>query len=111
MDIETVTVCPLGSKCREIKDNKIYNCAWFVKLAGTNPQTGEEIDEHGCSMAWMPVLLIENANTNRGQTAAIESFRNETVVQAQQTNAILAHAANNALNQNRLIIKDDNLIQ
>ncbi|WAK01871.1 hypothetical protein [Methylobacter sp. YRD-M1] len=93
MDIETVKVCPLGSKCREIKDNKIYECAWFVKLAGTNPQTGEEIDEWGCAMAWTPILLVENANTNRGQTAAIESFRNETVQQAMTTNNILLAAA------------------
>jgi hypothetical protein len=92
-NIETVITCPLGSKCREVKDNKIHQCAWLVKLAGRNPQTGEEMDEEGCAMHWTPVLLIENANTNRGQTAAIESFRNETVQQAQTTNQILAQAA------------------
>lgn len=91
-DIETVLTCPLGSKCKEIKDNKIHQCAWFIKLAGQNPSTGEPIDEYGCAMAWTPILLIENANTNRGQTAAIESFRNETMKQTEQTNNILAAA-------------------
>lgn len=95
MDIETVKACPLGSKCREVKDNKIYECAWFIKLSGTNPNTGEEMDEHGCAMAWMPVLLIENANTNRGQTAAIESFRNETIKGQETFNNLLYVAAKN----------------
>ena len=93
MDIETLLTCPLGSKCKEVKDNKIHQCAWFIKLAGKNPTTGEDIDEYGCAMAWTPILLIENANTNRGQTAAIESLRNETVAQGQTTNQILLQAA------------------
>lgn len=77
MEVETVLTCPLGSRCEEIKDNKIHRCAWFTKLAGTNPQTGEEVDEHGCAMTWLPVLLVENARVSRGTSAAIESFRNE----------------------------------
>jgi len=30
-------------------------------------------------MAWMPVLLIENAQQSRSTGAAVESFRNEMV--------------------------------
>ena len=30
-------------------------------------------------MTWQPILLVENAQTNRGQTQALESFRNEVV--------------------------------
>lgn len=77
--IETVITCPLGNKCEEIKDNKLYRCAWYTHLAGTNPQTDETINESKCSLAWMPLLLVENAGTNRGQTAALESFRNEVI--------------------------------
>jgi hypothetical protein len=79
MAIETVLSCPLGHKCEEIKDNKIHRCAWFVELAGQNPNTGEEANEKGCSMAWLPVLLVENARHTRGTSAAVESFRNEMV--------------------------------
>jgi len=75
--IEEVT-CPLGSKCFVVKNDKIYRCAWHVKLSGTDAQ-GKEHDEWGCAIAWMPLLQIEVAGTNRGQTAAIESLRNETV--------------------------------
>ena len=105
-ELKTVTICPLGSKCREIKNGEIHQCAWFVKLAGTNPQTGEQIDEYGCSMAWLPVLLIENANTNRSTAAAVESFRNEATNQAINTNNILIAAA-----QGRGLINGDNFIQ
>jgi hypothetical protein len=77
--IETVLTCPLGSKCEEIKDNKVHRCAWFIKLAGKNPTTGESIDEMGCAMSWVPILLIENSKQQRGTAAAVESFRNEVV--------------------------------
>lgn len=73
---------------------------WYTCLAGENPQTGEIIDEWKCSMAWMPIMLVENANTNRGQTAALESFRNEAVRGQDVFNALVANATNN---QNRLI--------
>ncbi len=68
---------PLGSECEEIKDNQIYRCRWYIALKGKDPQSEKDIDEWGCAMSWLPVLLIENAQTNRGQTQAIESFRNE----------------------------------
>ena len=79
MENKTVLTCPLGSKCEEIKDNQMHRCIWFIKLAGTNPNTGETVDEHGCAMAWLPVLLVENSRQQLGTSAAIESFRNEMV--------------------------------
>lgn len=79
MELKTVLTCPLGHKCQEAKGDAIHQCAWFVKLAGTNPNTGESVDEHGCAMNWLPVLLIENANTSRSTASAVESFRNEMV--------------------------------
>lgn len=93
MELKTVLSCPLGHKCQEIKDGEIHQCAWYIKMAGENPQTGEIVDEHGCSMVWMPVLLVENAKTNRGTAAAVESFRNEMVEANQQTHAALIQTA------------------
>lgn len=79
MSVDTVLSCPLGSQCEEVKDGKIHRCAWFVKLAGTNPTTGEQVDESGCAMAWVPILLVENSKQQRSTAAAVESFRNEMV--------------------------------
>ena len=75
MKIQAKTNCPLNGfePCKQL------DCAWFIKIAGTNPQTGEELEEWGCSMAWMPMLLIENAKHTRQTGASVESFRNEMV--------------------------------
>jgi hypothetical protein len=75
MKIEPKSNCPLdGFKpCRQL------DCAWFMKVRGNNPNTGEEIDDYGCSMAWLPVLVIESSQQQRQTGAAVESFRNEMV--------------------------------
>ena len=80
MKIETGTYCPLIKKdCIQTK------CAWFTQVRGTHPQTGQEVDEWGCAISWMPVLLIENSQQQRQTGAAVESFRNEMVSANQQT--------------------------
>ena len=48
-------------------------------VRGANPNTGEEVDNWGCAVAWMPVLTIENSQQQRQTGAAVESFRNEMV--------------------------------
>jgi hypothetical protein len=75
MQIEAKANCPLdGFKpCRQLE------CAWFMKIAGTNPNTGKEVEEWGCAMSWMPMLMIENSQQQRSTSAAVESFRNEMV--------------------------------
>jgi len=75
MKLEAKSNCPLdGFKpCRQL------DCAWFMKVRGNNPNTGEEIDDYGCAIAWMPVLMIENSQQQRQTGAAVESFRNEMV--------------------------------
>ena len=66
--------CPLiKKKCIEQK------CAWFTQVRGLNPNTGQEIDEWGCAVAWMPVMAIEVAQKENQTGAAVESFRNEVV--------------------------------
>jgi len=67
--------CPLN----KFKPCKQLDCAWFIKIAGHNPNTGADTEEWGCSIAWLPVLLIENSQQQRGTGAAVESFRNEMV--------------------------------
>jgi len=74
LKIEPGTYCPLIKKdCIQTK------CAWFTQVRGTHPQTGQEVDEWGCAISWMPVLLIENSQQQRQTGAAVESFRNQMV--------------------------------
>lgn len=93
MEIKTELTCPLGHKCEEVRDGAIHRCAWFVQMAGQNPQTGEVVDEKGCAMSWMPVLLVENSRVSRGTSAAVESFRNEMVKANEVSQQVLLAAA------------------
>ena len=66
--------CPLlQKKC--IK----HQCLWYNMLQGKHPQTGLDVSEWGCSIAWLPLLLVENSAKLNGVQAATESFRNEMV--------------------------------
>lgn len=82
-----------GSFCPLIKDEcKQLECTWFMKVTGTNPNTGQQVDEWGCAMAWTPILLIENSQQQRQTGAAVESFRNEVVRNSEaQQRAMLAN--------------------
>jgi hypothetical protein len=90
MKIEPKANCPLDNfnPCRQL------DCAWFIKLQGKNPQNGQEVDEWGCSMAWLPILMIENSQQQRQTGAAVESFRNEMVKNNEVSQKVLLAAAN-----------------
>jgi hypothetical protein len=59
-------------------------------LQGKHPQTGLDVQEWGCSIAWLPLLLVENSAKMTGVQAATESFRNEMVKGQNVMNNILA---------------------
>lgn len=72
MELKPGTFCPLIKKdCIQLQ------CSWFTQLRGTNPNTGEPIDNWGCAITWLPILLVENSQQQRQTGAAVESFRNE----------------------------------
>ena len=77
--METKITCPLGSECEKAVDGVLEVCAWYVKLQGKNPQTGENINEQRCAIAWQPILAIEGNGAVSGVAASIQSLRNETV--------------------------------
>lgn len=64
-----------------------------MQVRGKNPNTGEDADEWGCSMAWLPVLTIENSQQQRQTGAAVESFRNEMVKSNEVGQRVLLAAA------------------
>tara|TARA_A100001515_G_scaffold5499_1_gene4938 strand:+ start:303 stop:608 length:306 start_codon:yes stop_codon:yes gene_type:complete len=88
MKIKAGSFCPLIKKdCIELK------CAWFTQLRGHNPNTGEEVDDWGCAVGWLPVLLVENSQQQRSTGAAVESFRNEMVKSNEKSVEVLKQAA------------------
>lgn len=79
------SICPLiKGECVEQK------CRFWVHLLGNNPQTGKPIDEFDCSIRFLPVLLIENAQQSRQAGAAVESLRNEVAAGHRQIATAIA---------------------
>lgn len=93
MELKSKNGCPLNSfePCRQL------DCAWFIQVRGTNPNTGKEVDEWACSMTWMPMLTIENAQMSRQTGAAVESFRNEMVKANEASQQLLLSAAQKSI--------------
>jgi hypothetical protein len=92
MEIKPGTYCPLVKEdCLQLK------CAWFTQLRGTNPNTGKEVDEWGCAVTWLPILLVENSQQQRSTGAAVESFRNEMVKANEVSQQVLIAAAQQRL--------------
>ena len=82
------TFCPyLGEDCIE------FECKLFQKLRGTDPQSGDPVDEYDCAVLWNNILLIENSQMQRQTGAAVESFRN------------------NMVDQNNLLLSDTKLLK
>ena len=102
MKIESKSNCPLNNfeKC------KLFECAWFIQIRGTNPNTGAEIDEWGCAQAWLPVLMIENSQQQKQTGAAVESFRNEMVKANEASQKVLLVAAGVSSQTQQLIMEN-----
>jgi len=85
MNLEVKNNCPLNKfePCKQLE------CAWFVKVSGNNPNTGQPVDEYACAVAWMPILLIENSQQQRQTGAAVESFRNEVTKANNASHSVL----------------------
>jgi predicted ABC-type ATPase len=98
-------LCPMmGGECIEdgaVRDGELVACRFWIYVHGKHPQTGEDIRNGDCAIAWQPVLLIENSKVNRETGAAVESFRNEMVKANEVGHKVLIAAA--GINQQRLI--------
>lgn len=102
-------ICPLmgGEECVEdgaIRNGELVKCRFWVTVIGKDPQTGKEINNGDCAMAWTPILMIENSKVNRETGAAVESFRNE-MVKANETNTQVLLAS--VHKQNMIEVKNE----
>lgn len=102
MKIEPKANCPLDNfnPCRQLE------CAWFMKIVGKNPQDGKDVEDWGCSMAWLPMLMIENSQMQRQTGAAVESFRNEMVKNNEVGQRVLLAAAGVPQQAQKMILEN-----
>lgn len=87
-----------GKYCPLIKEDCIgLKCAWFTQIRGSNPNTGEPVDEWDCAVNWLPFLTIENSQQQRSTSAAVESFRNEVVVANEKSHQLYIESMNQGI--------------
>ena len=52
-------------------------CGWFIKLSGTNPQTGEKMDDPGCSVPFFAIIQLEGNQHLRQAIASMDKIATE----------------------------------
>ena len=72
MELKVKNGCPIN----KFEPCKQLDCAWFTKLAGKNPQGEKEVEEWGCAVTMLPLLIVAQTNAVRHTAGAVESFRN-----------------------------------
>ena len=106
MKLESKDNCPLN----KFKPCKRFECAWYIKVMGKDPQTNADIEDWRCAISWFPMLLIENSQRQMQTGAAVESFRNEMIKSNEVSNKILLKGiAQNKL-ENKTVEIDDGFI-
>lgn len=98
MDVEIVKTCPYGSKCREIKNNKMYVCHMLVESRRVNVHTQEETKDELCAIPFLTILMADNVAATRGTQAATESFRNDMLSAAASSQEALLSYERGSLN-------------
>ena len=73
---ESNEMCPLMKSKRSLVCHK---CAWYIHIRGTHPQSGDPMDKWECSVALLPMLMIETGRLTNATNDAIISMRNEFV--------------------------------
>ena len=72
--------CPLGAKCEELKEKDgkpiLVRCPWYTMVRGRKVNTGEEVDDWGCAIAWLPALLTNNTAAVTGCAVSTQNLQN-----------------------------------
>ena len=104
MELKRKNLCPIfKSECIGL------DCAWFVKVEGYDINSGTRVDEWNCTVALIPMLMIENSGMQRQTGAAVESFRNEMVKATEASQQLFIAAASGNVGQlSKQILIDNN---
>jgi hypothetical protein len=104
MQLKRENWCPLiKDECCGLK------CAWFAKIEGYDINSGNRVDEWNCTIAMLPMLLIENSGMQRQTGAAVESFRNEMVKSTETSQKLfVAIASGDTTAAKTILIENDN---
>lgn len=59
-------------------------CMFWTHLLGKDPQSETPIDQFGCAIAVLPILLVENAQAIRQTAASMDKVASTSKQQSQQ---------------------------
>ena len=97
MKIEPGKFCPLiGKDCIGLE------CSWFTQVRGFNPNTGKDVDEWGCAVTWLPVLMIENSQQQRQTSSAVETLGKITAQSSGKQSLLLKLLTENITTQQQI---------
>lgn len=103
--------CPATAfkrSCRAIVSK--CDCPKFVKVIGTNKNTGQEIDQFGCIDSFLHMLLIENISVSNATTVEMNMLRNEVAKSHDASMVGAIHRLNQALAQPQALDSPPRLI-
>ncbi len=87
-------ICPLF---RRDTKNVCHKCAWYTAVRGRDKNTGQEVDEWGCAIAFGPMLQINTASEARATSVEVNKQRNENANLAAMLGTIQVRENRNAI--------------
>ncbi|WP_124861876.1 hypothetical protein [Burkholderia anthina] len=83
-------ICPFIKKeCME------HKCMLYTHITMVvDPQSGASRDEWACSLALIPIVILENSRQTRNVSASVDSMRNEVVERQDLLNRAVIAARN-----------------
>lgn len=86
--------CPLWKKpMRQV----CHTCSWWTHIRGKHPQGEEILDQWGCAIAWMPMLMVENSQMQRQTGASVDKVASVMFQAAVDSTALRAEAISDVL--------------
>ncbi len=59
-----------------------HRCPWWLKIVGTNPQTGDPVEKWECAVAMQVMAQMDTTRKVVGVVEATDSMRNELIERA-----------------------------
>lgn len=69
---------PKGTFCPFVRGECVqHECALYTRVLGKRPQSEAVTEEFGCALAFLPTLIIENAQMQRQTCATVDKVAKE----------------------------------
>ena len=81
------TICPLH---RKDVSRVCHTCAWYTRIQGVNPQTGEHLDKWLCAITAQVLAVLDVGKAATAGAATTQELRNDMKRERGQQTRLLA---------------------